>query len=123
MFVDGCCYADGSLKLPLIVIGKSKNRHCFKNLNKNDIPVWYRNQSNACIDQKILEEWFSIEFFPRVKTFLHSKNVPLREVLLFNNCKAHKYLKVNEPNVSSLIQFYDQGILQTMKYLNKIRKT
>lgn len=42
-----CCNADGSFKLPVIVIGKSKNPRCFEGLDKNNLPVWYRNQKSA----------------------------------------------------------------------------
>ncbi|XP_051154481.1 jerky protein homolog-like [Leptopilina boulardi] len=121
--VASCCNADGSLNLPLIVIGKSKNPHCFKHLNKDtDLPVWYGNQTSAWMNQTIFEEWFSKEFVPKVETFLRNKNLPLKAILLVDNCKAHKYLKVNEievvffpANVTSLIQPCDQGILQALK--------
>lgn len=56
VIVAGFCNADGSMKLQLIVISKSKNPHCLKNPNKNDLPVWYRNQSCAWMDKKIFEE-------------------------------------------------------------------
>ena len=38
--------ASGTIKLPLLVIGKSKNPRCFKNVRLDHLPVVYANQSN-----------------------------------------------------------------------------
>lgn len=117
----GCSNADGSLKLPVIVIGKSKNPRCLKN-SMNQLPVWYRNQKSAFMERTIFEEWFRNEFVPRVESFLISIGLPPIAILLVDNCKAHKFLKVREievtffpPNVTSLVQPMDQGILQATK--------
>ncbi|XP_043266524.1 jerky protein homolog-like [Venturia canescens] len=117
-----CCNADGSFKLPLIFIGKSKNPHCLRNIDKNKLPVWYRNQTNAWMNLEIFEEWFKDIFVPKVEIFLSSKNLPKTAILLVDNCRSHRYIKVNDieihffpPNVTSLIQPMDQGIIQTVK--------
>lgn len=117
----GCCNADGSLKLPLIVIGKSKNPRCLKDCMTR-LPVWYRNQKSAFMDKIIFEEWFRNEFVPIVENFLISINLPPVAVLFLDNCRAHFYIKVREievsfypPNVTSLIQPMDQGIIQATK--------
>lgn len=126
-----CCNADGSLKLPIMAIGKSKNPQCFKHLDKNNLPVWYRNQKSAWVDSDIFKEWFEKEFVPRVEEFLFSKNMDLTAILLVDNCKAHKYLKYRKievlffpPNVTSLIQPADQGIIMATKlyYQQKLMK-
>ncbi|XP_046417434.1 jerky protein homolog-like [Neodiprion fabricii] len=117
-----CSNADGSFMLPLILIGKSKNPRCLRNVNKDELPVWYRSQTNAWINKEIFEEWFTDVFVPKVESFLNSKNLPKTAVVLVDNCRSHRYVKINDievnffpPNVTSLIQPMDQGIIQTVK--------
>ena len=45
--ISACLNATGSIKLPLLLIGKSKNRCCFKNIPLDSLPVRYASQSNA----------------------------------------------------------------------------
>lgn len=117
-----CCNADGSLKLPLMVVGKSKKPRWFKEYNPSSLPVSYKNQANAWVDSVIFETWFLTEFVPEVTKFLTMKNLPLRALLLVDNCRSHKFLKCGEievaflpPNVTSLIQPLDQGIIEMAK--------
>jgi len=51
--IAACCNGDGSFKLPLLFIGKSKNPRCLKNENMNALPVVYKNQHNAWVDKDI----------------------------------------------------------------------
>lgn len=120
--IGACCNADGSFKLPLMVIGKSKNPRCFKNIDKDHLPVWYTNQQNAWVDFPIFKEWFEKEFVPRVENFLFLKNLDLRAILIVDNCRSHRYLKVRNievvflrANVTSIVQPLDQGIIMTLK--------
>lgn len=120
--VAACCNADGSFKLPPIVIGTAKNPRALKNYNMDELPVWYRHQKNGWMDKTIFEEWFTKQFVPKVKTFLSTKNLPQVAVLLVDNCRSHMYLHVDgieivflPPNVTSLIQPLDQGIIQAWK--------
>ena len=117
-----CFNVDGSMKLPLIVIGKSVKPHCFKNLNMDELTVFYRSQKNAWIDSQICEEWFTNHFVPQVKAFLESENLPLVAVLIVDRCKSHKYFEIDAIDVqflpyhvTSLIQPCDQGILEMIK--------
>ncbi|XP_046417460.1 jerky protein homolog-like [Neodiprion fabricii] len=117
-----CSNADGSFMLPLILIGKSKNPRCLRNVNKDELLVWYRSQTNAWINKEIFEEWFTDVFVPKIESFLNSKNLPKTAVVLVDNCRSHRCVKINDievnffpPNVTSLIQPMDQGIIQTVK--------
>ena len=56
--------ASGTIKLPLVLIGKAKNPRCFRNLNKKARPVVYRNQANAWVDRDIFRDWFFNCFVP-----------------------------------------------------------
>jgi len=48
-----CANASGNHRLPLLVIGKSKKPHAFKNLNMNVLPVNYYAQKSVWMDQTI----------------------------------------------------------------------
>ena len=70
-------------KLPLLIIGKSKNPRCFKNLNKNNLGVMYRNNSNAWMTSDIYNEW--------MKTIDAKFRKENRRILLFaDNFSGHK---------------------------------
>ena len=42
-----CAKATGSIKFPLVFIHKSLNPRCFKNVDKNDLPVDYFAQKSS----------------------------------------------------------------------------
>ena len=53
-----CSNATGNHELPLVLIGKSANRRCFKNINKNFLPVNYCAQKSVCMNSSIFRDWF-----------------------------------------------------------------
>ena len=66
---------DGSEKLKPVAIGTSENPRCFKNINKANLPVYYRNNTKAWINATIFREWL-IKIDKQMKT----QN---RKILLF----------------------------------------
>ena len=60
----------GSIKLPLLFIGKAKNPPCFRIIDQATLPVVYRNQRNAWVDTIIFNDWFQNCFAPDVKKML-----------------------------------------------------
>ena len=52
-----CANADGSHKLPPLVIGKYKNPRCFKNVNVGNLPIIYRNNAKAWMLATLFQEW------------------------------------------------------------------
>ncbi|XP_048515470.1 jerky protein homolog-like [Athalia rosae] len=115
--IAACCNADGSCKLPLVVIGKSAKPRKLKNQSKNT-----SYQKNCWMTAQLFKDWFKSEFVPQVTDFLKKSGLPARAVLLIDNCKAHLSLKVGEietmffpPKVTSIIQPLDQGILECLK--------
>lgn len=60
--VGACCNADGSLKLPLLVIDKSAKPRAIQNLSPNNFGVYYKAQKNAWMDSEIFKDWFEKEF-------------------------------------------------------------
>lgn len=121
-----CANASGSFKLPLIVIHKAAKPICFgRNFNMNSLPVHYRKQSKAWMDQQIFEEWFHRKFVPAVEDYLESIGSEKKALLLIDNCPAHPLdlvstsglitTKFLPPNTTSLIQPMDQSPIAVLK--------
>ena len=132
--INACSNVLGTIKLPLLLIGKYKNPRCFKNISRDTLPVQYANQSNAWMNTTIFTEWFHNKFVPIVQKKLVELGLEPKAVLVLGNCSAHpdeteliakdgkviaKYLP---PNVTSLVQPMDQGVLESLKrrYRRKI---
>ncbi|CAF0903433.1 unnamed protein product [Brachionus calyciflorus] len=112
---------DGSEKLKPIVIGSSKTPRCFKNINKANLPVYYRNNPKAWINAVIFKEWlvkldkkFKLEN-RHILLFLdnfsgHHDTKDTKEIIL-TNIKIHYF----PANCTSVVQPMDQGIIQSIK--------
>ena len=132
--INACSNALGSIKLSLLLIGKAKNPRCFKNVCRDSLPVVYKNQSNAWVNTQIFANCFHRNFVPMVSKRLRELGVEPKAVLLLDNCSAHPNedelvssdgkirAKFLPPNVASLIQPMDQGVLESIKrhYKRKI---
>lgn len=124
-----CANASGKHKLKLAMIGKSKNPRALKNINKSLLPVSYYNQSAGWMNADIFKDWFFKKFVPEVRDFLTKNNLPAKAVLLLDNAPSHPsadLLKSSDgnifvyffpPNVTSIAQPMDQGIIEAMKRL------
>ena len=77
-----CCNATGMHKLPLMFIGKAKNPRCFKNINKEALPVHYCSQKNAWVHSEIFSDWFHNEFVPAVTKHLKEKGLTVKALLM-----------------------------------------
>lgn len=125
--INACANASGTIKLPLLLIGKAKNPRCFRNLNKNALPVVYRNQANAWVNTEIFKDWFASCFVPETKRRLRELGQDEKAILFLDNCSAHPseeelvsddgkiIAKFFPPNVTPLIQPMDQGVLEAIK--------
>lgn len=124
--INACSNASGSIKLPLLLIGKSKKPRCFAGINMSALPVVYKSQKNAWVNTFIFKEWFNDNFVPFVQKKLKELGQDPKALLILDNCSAHpsdgelksKDGKVTAqflpPNVTSLIQPMDQGVLETL---------
>lgn len=121
-----CSNATGVHKLPLGFIGKSKKPRAFKNFKDlSSLPVCYRNQRSAWMNCEIFSDWFHKQFVPQVEKHLAKNNLPRKAVLLLDNAPSHPSedeLKNGDikcvflpPNVTSLCQPMDQGVLESLK--------
>jgi len=111
-----CSNGDGTDKLPLLVIGKSENPRCFKNIHRANLGCQYKWNKKAWMLETIFREWL-IWFDKRI-------NRPV--LLLLDNCPAHGVksklptLQNTEimflpPNTTSKLQPMDAGIIRSFK--------
>lgn len=120
-----CSNASGTHKLPLLLIGKSAKPRAFKHVRPNALPVWYKNQKSAWMDAGLFKDWFYNHFVPNTERYLNERGYPRKCILLLDNAPSHpseEQLKSGEirvmflpPNVTSLIQPMDQGVLENLK--------
>src|SRR4051794_29244793 len=84
-----CANATGSHKLRSLVIGKSLNPRCFKNLNKLALPVTYRANSKAWMRSDIFVEWIKdLDYYFRT--------MERKILLLVDNTGSHFNPKIFE---------------------------
>lgn len=117
-----CANASGTHRLPLLVIGKSKNREIF-----NSMPISYKYTRKAWINQKIFTEWYEETFVPQVQQFHGLNDNHGNVLLLLDNAPCHPpatvlniihnsfTIKYLPPNVTSIIQPMDQGVIENFK--------
>ncbi len=124
--VMACSNVTADCKLPLVVIGKSKKPRAFKKLkDASTLPVFYRHQKSVWMNAAIFISWFETEFVPKVKEYLKSKDLKEEAVLLVDNAPSHPHSDILTkgkikvlffpPNVTSIGQPMDQGVLENLK--------
>jgi len=126
--VGACANVTGNIKLPLLFIGKAARPRCFSRVDMRNLPVVYKSQKNAWVTTNIFSEWFHNYFVPHVHEKLRELGKEPRALLVLDNCSAHpdQDLLISQdgkvkasflpPNVTSLIQPMDQGVLESLKW-------
>lgn len=119
-----CANANGTHKLPILMIGKSKKPRAFKNIQ---LPLEYDASRNAWMTKSIFKKWFHNIFVPRVRQFSTETGIEPKALLLLDNCTAHHFednlvsddglirVAFLPPNVTPLIQPMDQHVIQAIK--------
>ncbi|XP_055590635.1 jerky protein homolog-like [Uranotaenia lowii] len=102
-----CANADGSYKLPLMLIRKSKRPRALKNVR--ELPVYYASSKNAWMTRQLFKDWFFNEFVPKVTAFLEGANLPVTARLVLDSTT---FLP---PNTIALLQPMDQNVIQMVK--------
>ena len=113
---------DGTDKRPLFIVGKSKQPRCFRGVP--ELPTPYTNSANAWMTASIFRQWL-VEFNRDMTK--ESRNV----ALVVDNCAAHPKDSADglshialfflPPNVTSLIQPCDMGIIRNLKAMYRKR--
>ncbi|CAB4439367.1 unnamed protein product [Rhizophagus irregularis] len=90
-----CSNSDGSHKFPPLIIGKSLNPRCFKNINRSSLPVIYRANSKAWMRSDIFVEWLH---------YLDNwfRTMDRKILLLVDNAGLHFNSKIFSENNSDL---------------------
>lgn len=109
-----CSNMSGTDKKRLLVIGKSKNPRCFKDVK--NIPTDYESSTNAWMTSDIFVKHIS-------KWERELRKRKRKILLLIDNCSAHpeisglKNIKIEflPPNSTSVIQPMDQGVIRSFK--------
>lgn len=102
----------GTEKRKLLVIGKSKNPRCFKNIKQ--LPVTYKANKSAWMTSQIFEEEVR-----KWDAELKSRKI----LLLVDNCPAHPIisnlrnieLAFFPANTTSILQPMDQSVIKSLK--------
>ena len=75
-------------KFKPIIIGKSQNPRCFKNIRKEDLPCYYYKSDSAWMTQEIFMDWFVNGF---QKELTEHFGVDQQIYVLLDNCRAHPH--------------------------------
>ena len=121
-----CANAEGTHKIPLLVIGKFQNPRCFNRVNRDRLACTYTSQTSAWLNAFIIKSWSKEQFVPGVLKMLKFLKLLLHALLLFDNAPSHaapEYLTFNTkdgqitvlylpPNTISILQPMDQGPIE-----------
>ena len=84
VIINACSNVTGSIKLPLLFIGKAKNPRCFRMFDQATSPVVYRNQRNVWVDTIKFNDRFQNCFAPDVKKMLTELGLEPRAILILD---------------------------------------
>ncbi|GBO12743.1 Tigger transposable element-derived protein 6 [Araneus ventricosus] len=115
-----CANADGSEKLPPLIIGKSKKPRCFKNVKT--LPTKYLSNKKSCTTMSFFTDW--------LKGLDDKMRKQKRRIILFiGQCPAHPpdtnflknvTVKFFPANCTSKLQPLDLGVIKSLKHYRKL---
>ena len=109
-------------KIPLFMVGKSKQPECFRLCAGGKPPMHYHHQSNAWFDRDVTLVWINTVLWP----WHRQQHGDVHCLLLLDNCPAHSNLDESKlprkliiyffpPNCTSFLQPADQGMIACLK--------
>lgn len=109
------CWRKAGEKLKPLIIGKSKQPMCFKNIKPDKLGVDYEANPHSWMTGEIFREW--------LQTLNNKMALQQRKILLLlDNCAAHPHTCLSNvtllylpPNTTAKLQPMDAGIIQHMK--------
>lgn len=125
--VMACTNSSGTHKLPILVIEKEKKLQCFKNITS--LPVTYAAQKRAWMNSMLFLDWFKNNFIKNVKKWRQDRNKTGKVLLLLDSAYCHPSIELLnsidlnfrvmyfQPNVASLIQPMNQGVIKKLKIM------
>lgn len=118
-----CSNASGDCVLKPLLINKSQKPRATKGKDMKNLSVHWRSNEKASMTCIIFENWFYNCFVPEAKRYLEEKNLNFRVLLLLDSSPSHPMnlqhpnvqIEFLPPNMKSLIQPQDQGMISTFK--------
>lgn len=117
--------AEGDFKFKPFLIYHSENPRAFKNVTKNDLPVYWRANKKAWMTAALFKDWLENCAVPDLKLYCSKQNIEFKVLLLLDNAPGHpiysdefsENIKVvfMPPNTTSVIQPMDQGVISNFK--------
>ena len=109
--------ATGTCKIPLVVIGSSKNPRCFK---RSKPCLSYYSQANAWNDKVTYNKWWYDIFLPQVRRVTKEPVALIIDGFSGHDMNCHDPINQIQvfklpPNVTSIYQPLDQGIIAALK--------
>ena len=77
-----CANASGSVRWKPMLVYRSETPRVLKNKNKEYLPVYWKSNPIAWVNQKIFIDWFTKSFINTVNEFLIKKNLVFKVLLL-----------------------------------------
>ncbi|XP_029980169.1 tigger transposable element-derived protein 1-like [Sphaeramia orbicularis] len=115
----------GDFKLKPLLVCLAENPRALKGIWKSIRPVIWKSNRKAWVTLAIFEDWFTNHFVPAVERYCAAKGIPFKVLLLLDNAPGHPptlgdfhpnvkvvYLP---PNMTSLLQPMDQGVITSFK--------
>ncbi|CAL1539922.1 unnamed protein product [Lymnaea stagnalis] len=112
------CSAAGE-KLKPLVIGRTENPRCFKNVEKSSLGVDYEGNKNSWMTTTIFTSWLQ-----KLNDRMRAEGRDI--LLLLDNCTAHPHMELSNinlqylpPNPTSKLHPLESGVITTFKALYK----
>ena len=117
--------AEGDLKLKPMLVYRSENPRALKNYVRESLPVIWRSNKRAWINQELFTDWFINSFCPSVEKYCEDNNLSNKVLLLLDTVPCHP-TNLNDvcenvdviylpPNTSAILHPFNRGLISAFK--------